>query len=159
MKQKDVKSAKELSIFKAAPLQWLQPKIALNEPISACNESGKNQPSSGNEESCASSSSEITSKFFRLRDAKAKDKALAMQNKCHNSNEKLDDTGKQYRKTRVQSQLLWQMLTLYKGQIPDKSAIKEIAKELQMPRRTVYKWFWDRINQNKKKSKRCPKNE
>ena len=130
MKQKNEKSAKEFSIMKVAPLSWLQPKIALNEPTSSGNESGKNQLSSGNEESCASSSSEITSKFFRLRDAKAKDKAFAMQNKCHNQTEKLDDTSKQYRKTRVQSQLLWQMLTLYKGQIPDKSAIKEIAKEL-----------------------------
>ena len=130
MKQKNEKSAKEFSIMKVAPLSWLQPKIALNEPTSSGNESGKNQLSSGNEESCASSSSEITSKFFRLRDAKAKDKAFAMQNKCHNLTEKSDDTGKQYRKTRVQSQLLWQMLTLYKGQIPDKSAIKEIAKEL-----------------------------
>ena len=50
------------------------------------------------------------------------------------------------------------MLTLYKGQIPDKQAIKEISKELQMPKRTVYKWFWDRINQNRKKAKHS-KNE
>ena len=95
----------------AAPLQWLQPKIDSNEPVSSGNESGKNQPSSGNEESCASSTSEITSKFFRLRDAKAKDKAFEMQNKCHkemqnkchNSTMKSDDTIKQYRKTRIQS--------------------------------------------------------
>ena len=93
--------------MKAAPLQWLQPKIDSNEPVSSGNESGKNQPSSGNEESCASSTSEITSKFFRLRDAKAKDKAFEMKNKCLNSTEKQDDTAKQYRKTRMQSQLLW----------------------------------------------------
>ena len=84
-------------------MQWLQPKIVSTEPISAGNESGKKQHSSGNEESCASSSSEITSKFFRLRDAKAKDKAFQMQNKCHSSTEKSDDTAKQYRKTRMQS--------------------------------------------------------
>ena len=89
--------------MKAAPLSWLQPKITFNEQISAGNESGKNQQSSRNEESCASSSSEITSKFFRLRDAKAKDKAFQMQNKCHSLTEKSDDTAKQYRKTRMQS--------------------------------------------------------
>ena len=51
------------------------------------------------------------------------------------------------------------MLQMYKGQIPDKQAIKEISKEIQMPRRTVYKWFWDRVNQTKKRESKNRKND
>ena len=58
-------------------------------------------------------------------------------------------TGIKNRRSSMTNDALWALYRRYNGKIPPPSDLEGLQTVLNLKKKTIYKWFWDRIRKDK----------